>query len=197
MRSSKNIPARKRQCDLQIKIHIHPTINSEVKRSKIHHINTMVKTMDNTRLDLREYARMHATIHCRPNQKQNLMCNPLVTTILSHYHLSKLLKFFSEPGVSVVLKYIKKLHNKMVMDPKNVDDMSKGQKKTDLQHLMFLNQKTCGKTNGRSCANRRNQRKYLTKDDTRSPTVATVVMLLMCLIDTMVHREVSTVDIPG
>ena len=55
--------ARKRKFDLTQKIGIHPTINNKVKRSKIQHANSMVQTMENTHLDLRYYARLHATIH--------------------------------------------------------------------------------------------------------------------------------------
>ena len=72
----------------------------------------MVKTMGNTHLDLREYARLHATIHCGPNQHDNVMRNPLITTILTKYHMSKGLNIFCEPGVAAVLKELKKLHKK-------------------------------------------------------------------------------------
>ena len=38
---------------------------------------------------------------------------------------------------------------------------------------MFLKQKRCGKIKGRGCADRRKQRKYLTKEDKSAPTVST------------------------
>ena len=97
--------ARKRKSDLPPKLRIHPTINSE--RFKILHANTMVQTMGNTQLDLRDYARLHATIHSGPNQHDNLMRNPLVATILTQYHVSKGLTVFGEPGVAAVLKELK------------------------------------------------------------------------------------------
>ena len=49
----------------------------------------------------------------------------------------------------------------------------------------------------KGCADGRNQRKYVTKDDKIAPTVATEVLFLMCLIDGMENRKVATVDIPG
>ena len=114
--------ARNRKSDLPPKICIHPTINS--KRSKILHAIVMVQTMGNTHLDLRDYARIHATIHCGTNQHGNVMLNPLITMILTQYHVSKGLKVFSDPGVAAVLKDLKQLYNRMVMDPKNTDEMT-------------------------------------------------------------------------
>ena len=114
--------ARKQKSDLPPKLCIHLTINS--KWSKVLHANTMVQTMSNTHLDLRDYTRIHATIHYGPNQHNNVMRNPLITTILTQYHVSKGLKFCVEPGVAVVLKELKQLHDRMVMDPTNANKMT-------------------------------------------------------------------------
>ena len=89
----------------------------------------MVQTMGNTHLDLRDYARLHGTIHCRPNQHDNVMHNPMVTTIPTQYHVSKGLKVLGDPGVDSVLKELKQLHNRMVMDPKNSDKITTGKKR--------------------------------------------------------------------
>ena len=78
----------------------------------------MVQTIGNTQLNLREYARLRATIHCGTNQHKNVMRNPLVTTILTQYHVSKGLKVFNEPRVTAILKELKQLHNRMLMEPK-------------------------------------------------------------------------------
>ena len=42
MRKRVNMQARRQKCDLPPKMHIHPTINNEVKRSKIQHSNNIV-----------------------------------------------------------------------------------------------------------------------------------------------------------
>ena len=59
------------------------------KRSKILHANAMVQTMGNTHLDLGDYARLHVTIHCGPNQPDNVMRNPLTNKIPTQYHVFK------------------------------------------------------------------------------------------------------------
>ena len=50
---------------------------------------------------------------------------------------------------------------------------------------------------GRGCADGRKQRKYLTKDKSSAPTVATEALFLTCLISATEHQKVPTVDIPG
>ena len=54
---------------------------------------------------------------------------------------------------------------------------------------MFLKQNRCGKINGRGCADGRKQHKYLTKDDTSAPTVATESIFLTCLVNAMKHQK--------
>ena len=50
---------------------------------------------------------------------------------------------------------------------------------------------------GRGCADGRKRCKYLTRDDTSAPTVATEALFLTCIIDDMEHQKFATVDIPG
>ena len=63
---------------------IHPTIKNEVKQSEIQHVETIVQTMGNTHWYLRDYACLHAAMHYRTNQQDNVTSNPLITTILTH-----------------------------------------------------------------------------------------------------------------
>ena len=123
--------------------------------------------------------------------------NPLITVILTQYHVSKGLKVFGKTGVAAVLKELKQLHDIMVMDLKNSNKMTTSQKKAALQYLMFLKQNRCGKINRRGCADNRKKSKYLTKENTSAPTVETEDLFLTFLVHTMEHRKVVTVDIPG
>ena len=122
-----NMPYRKRKSDFPPKLRIHTKINS--KHPKILHANAMVQTMGNTHLDLRDHAWIHTTIHCGPNQHDNVIRNPLITMILAQYHVPKGLKIFGDPGVAFVLKELKQLHDRMVMDPKNADKMTTSKKR--------------------------------------------------------------------
>ena len=66
--------------------------------------------------------------------------------------MSKGLKVFGEPGVAAILKELKQLHGRMVLDPKNAGGMITSKKKAALKYLMFLKLKRCGKIKGRGCA---------------------------------------------
>ena len=85
----------------------------------------MVQTMGNTHLDLRYYARLHTTIHCGPNQQDNVIHDPLVTTILTQCHFSKGIKVLGETIMAAILKELNQLHDRMVVDPKNLDKRTK------------------------------------------------------------------------
>ena len=63
--------------------------------------------------------------------------------------------------------------------------------------LLALKHKRCGKTKGRGCADGRPQREYITKEDSRSPTVSLYALMGSCVMDAIEGRKVITVDIPG
>ena len=93
-----NMRARKRKIDLHLKLHMQLKISS--KRLKILHANVMLQTMSNTYLELRDYKRLHTNIQCGTKQHENVMQNPLITPILTQYHVSKGLKSL------VILEYL-------------------------------------------------------------------------------------------
>jgi len=62
---------------------------------------------------------------------------------------------------------------------------------------MFLKQKNSGQIKSRGCADGRPQCKYMSKEDTRSATLAVESLMLSCTIDAEEQRDVATADIPG
>jgi hypothetical protein len=62
---------------------------------------------------------------------------------------------------------------------------------------MFLKQKRDGKIEGRTVTRGNKQRYYISKEDDRSPTVATEAVILSCIIDAKEGRDVAVVDIPN
>ena len=154
--------------------------------------------MSSPDLSLTDYSRLYAKIHCTAiKDEHNFMTSDVVTTCLTQYHVSKGLKVFGQKGIEAVLKELKQLHDRMVIEPQHHKEMSKDEKKSSLQYLMFLKKKRSGIIKGRGCADGRKQRVYLNKDDVSAPTVATESLLLTCLIDAMENRYIATVNIPG
>jgi hypothetical protein len=88
---------------------------------------------------------------------------------------------FGNAGTEAMLKELKQLNDRDVLDPKS--DLTKDEKNKALEYLMFLKEKKNGSIKGRGCADGRKQRETTTKEEASAPTVAI--------------ESVATVDIPG
>jgi hypothetical protein len=120
--------------------------------------------------------------------------------VLEHSHQHNMkegIELFGDDGVNAVLKELKQLHDRQVIEPKGPSKLSREEKKAALQYLMFLKKKRNGTIKGRGCADGRKQRAYTAKEDASSPTVAIESVLLLCVIDALEGRDVATIDIPG
>jgi len=62
---------------------------------------------------------------------------------------------------------------------------------------MFLKEKYAGKMKARGCADGQNQRLYMQKEDTTSPTVSIESLFISAIMDYHEQRDVATTDIPG
>ena len=91
-------------------------------------------------LSLQDYAYIYMSIHCGLGtlKKNNVMIsNTVVSAILTQYHVSKGLKVFGQKGANAVLQELKQLHDRMVMEPISANELSKEEKKSSLEYLMF------------------------------------------------------------
>ena len=59
-------------------------------------------------------------------------------TALTQYNVKKGLKMFGEAGAKAVIKEMKQLHDRAVIQPKLANMLTKEEKKRSLQYLMFL-----------------------------------------------------------
>jgi hypothetical protein len=118
-------------------------------------------------------------------------------TVMTQHNMKKGIKLFAQDGVDAVLKELKQLHDRGVLEPQAPNSLSNEEKKASLQYLMFLKKKRNGTIKGRGCADGRRQRLYTNKEDASSATVAIESVLLTSVIDAHEGRDVATVDIPG
>ena len=107
------------------------------------------------------------------------------------------LKQFGTAGAEAIMKELKQIVYRKVMEGRKSGKLTTAQKKAALKYLMFLKQKRCGKIKGRGCADGRKQRLYKSKEDTTSPTITTEALFLTCLTDAIENRYVVTCDVPG
>ena len=70
-------------------------------------------------------------------------------------------------------------------------------RKQALGYLVLLKRKRSGKMKARGCADGHPQQKYITKEESSSPTVSLYALMGLCLMDVMDERKVITVNIPG
>jgi hypothetical protein len=121
----------------------------------------------------------------------------LLSIIMTQYNLKQGIKKFGDSGKAAVMVELQQLYNPNIMDPVMKSDLRPAKQKGALQYLMFIKEKCCGKIKGRGCADGRSQRKYMSKEETSSPAVATEALILTCVIDAIERQDVATCDIPG
>ena len=107
------------------------------------------------------------------------MDHPMAFTMLMDHDSDEILTFLTEQmtakrglkqlgdaGVDVIMKELKQIVYRKVMEGCKSGELTTAQKKAALKYLMFLKQKRCGKIKGRGCADGRKQRLYKTKHET-------------------------------
>jgi hypothetical protein len=131
----------------------------------------------------RDYGHLHATLE---------------SIVMTQMNLKKGIKEFGQAGVDAVLKELKQLHDRKVVEPKHASTLSGEEKRDALQYLSdVLKRKRNGDIKGRGCAYGRKQRKYIRKEDASSPTVAIESVMITSTIDAKEQQDVATVDVPG
>jgi hypothetical protein len=103
---------------------------------------------------LRDYSHMYATLE---------------GIAMTQHTINPGLKMFSEAGTNAVLQELKQLHDRKVVEPKTFHDLPWKERRDSLRYPMFLKEKRYSLIKGRSCADRRKQRDYLTKEETSPP----------------------------
>jgi hypothetical protein len=82
----------------------------------------------------------HALRPRRPRDYSHLHTT-LESTVMTQHSMKKGLKIFGDAGTKAVLKELKQLHDRKVLEPTNAKTMSPMEKKRALQYLMFLKRK--------------------------------------------------------
>jgi hypothetical protein len=117
--------------------------------------------------------------------------------VMTQHSVKKGLKAFGGDGTQALLKELRQLHDRQVVEPKGPDEITQQQRHDALRYLMFLKKKRYGTIKARGCADGRKQHKYTSKKETSSPTVAIKALMLSCIMDAKEDRDVATANIPG
>jgi hypothetical protein len=120
-----------------------------------------------------------------------------VAAIMTQLSLKAGFKEWGEEAFTAAQSKMKQLHFRNTFKPKHWQELSQVQRQTVLESHMFLKQKRDGKINGRTMNGGNTQWDYISKEYASSPTVATQLVLLSCIIDAEEERDVAVVDIPN
>ena len=104
---------------------------------------------------------------------------------------------FGEKAIVAIFKEFKQLHDKGVFKPIHHNELTAAQKRKALREITKIKEKRCGKIKGRTCADGRPQRGYISKDESSSPTISNDAFLMSLIIDALEERDVATADVEG
>ena len=102
-----------------------------------------------------------------------------------------------DDAVKAIVKEAKQLDDKEIFKPMSTDTLSKEQKTNTLESVTMVTKKRCGKVKGRTCADRRKQRDYVSKAESLSPTISLEGLLTLILTASHEERQVLVADIAG
>ena len=82
----------------------------------------------------------------------------------------------------------------MAIDP---DVLSKEQKQKGLRAVNLIKEKRTGSIKGHMCANSAPHRKFVPREEARSPTLSLEALIMSLTIDAHERRKVTVFDVPG
>ena len=104
---------------------------------------------------------------------------------------------FGKRAVAALFREYKQFHDMDVFDRVKIDDMSPDRKNKALNAINLIKEKRNGDIKGRTCANGKQQIRYIQKNETSSPTVALESLFMTLCIDAHENRDVAVFDVPG
>ena len=133
----------------------------------------------------------------QPKEENNNRFKQLVDFMFVQMSASKGLKMFGERAVAALFREYKQFHDMDVFDRVKIDDMSPDRKNKALNAINLIKEKRNGDIKGRTCANGKQQIRYIQKNETSSPTVALESLFMTLCIDAHENRDVTVFDVPG
>jgi len=107
------------------------------------------------------------------------------------------IRFYGEAAIIAIFNEYKQLKDLEVFGEIKDEDLTPEVKMNALRAINLIKKKRCGKVKGRTVANGRPQRAYVSREEATSPTVSTEALMTTLLIDAYVGRKVAIFDVPG
>ena len=113
------------------------------------------------------------------------------------------IKLYGEKEIAAFFKEFNQLDKgaldgKPVIGPIPLEELTDKEKEEALEAVNLIKVKRDGSIKGRSCANGKKQRKFVSQDDNfASPTVSNESLMTSLAIDSYESRDVAITDVPG
>eukprot|EP00957_Ditylum_brightwellii_P021786 1643793-Ditylum_brightwellii.AAC.2 len=111
--------------------------------------------------------------------------------------MSHMTEVFGKDGFAAVDKELSELVMHIVMSPLNPNKMTRTEKMSSLQYLMFLSKKQCRRIKWQGCVDGQKQCLHTHCNDASASTISTAALKLSCIIDAKERRKVATLDVPN
>ena len=107
------------------------------------------------------------------------------------------IKRYRECAVVAMANEFDQLDDLNVFSSKDARRLSKAQKRAALKAINLIKEKRCGKIKGRTVADGRKQRKYVSKAESSLPALSIDALLTTLVIDAKEGRAMATSDVAG
>ena len=111
--------------------------------------------------------------------------------------LKKGLQKFGEKGAAASTKEMDQLHRRNCFAPTSMQAMRANERKKAMEALVFLTEKRDGATKVQCVCNGKETRKWLTREDSASPTAAHESTMLTAVVNANEDCNVMCVDVPN
>ena len=104
---------------------------------------------------------------------------------------------YGQAAIDALFKEYAQLNYQSVFKGLVVQSLTNVQKRQASRIIEIIKEKRDGMLKGRACADGRPQRKFVSKQDSASPTVSLEGLMLSLMIDAKEGRNVATADVVG
>ena len=131
--------------------------------------------------------------HTTTNGMRSILVNVLFTQMTAE----KGFELFGEKAVAAMVKELKQLDDFDAVRPEDATKLTHEQKRNALPAINLIKKKRCGRIKGRTCANGAPHRKFVPREEAKSPTISLEGLIATMIIDAWEERDVATFDVPG
>ena len=113
------------------------------------------------------------------------------------YYWKAGVRAMGDDAVKAIVKEVKQLDDKETFKPVRRRELTAEQRHGALESITTVTKKRCGRVKGRTCADGRKQREYVSKAEASSPTVSLEGLMTIILTAAHEDRQVLVADIAG